>query len=940
METSDGFGLQPNTNPLYMPLKDKKKEISMIRFDKQTLPRPQVIIPGATLSNFKLQQQTNIKLASPGQRALHWQHSHHYDKNKKRTFGLDSLAQIPQQPNKKRAFDPNRTNSAFNKSSQNESQSNANSGSNKSSQNESQCCSIDSMIDKSIASIESNSSSNHNNNDIVSTIATDSNSIDFLFDTPVNPYIGSVHASSSNNGRMTLIALENRSNIHNKGSRVSNGCTLLNTSVKAQGRTNASNTDKPILATPVGKTKAPRMPTNREMESFKNHKDRSVKTLKKQHVKQQSGDSSTHAPKIAATRITSGKKRNKKNPDDDATKSESPPQDEAREAFKKSFYKNVVSNTTTRSSLRRYGSTYGHSSVAEISVVDLVSDDDDDNVNAVLNAQAAAGKKLNALKNGNLFNDQNNIINHKRNYCMVSLGYIGNINMNSFFSIHADLTFSTFVSAIDESCVKIGWLGKYVKDSKSRREQHWLINILNADIKRVYHGCIRDAVFLIVELVETRNIISVGVNDQSDSLNLGKDKDSIILISKFASSFNEMIADLYKYLEEDQINDCRISSMESVEVLLQAFLLDNGYEKLSEISIDKAEFTWFGYDLSSPPTDSFPTGRQRGPRRADDRHAFLVYPIDDNASFPITISNGDMRRLEPRNMLNDTLIDFGFKRLLQNRLTATESNNSVYAFTNFFFTKLSEKRDAKEAHALVAKWTKNIDIFSLHYVLFPINFDEHWSLTVLVKPYLLLPYFQSLAKNSTIGQHGTNSYDDFCESGFLLMDSLNIHYTNNKVTDILRNYLFEEYVEKYVRGGCNSNNINILPDSAAANGRNVDDVQNCDNKLDIGDISINSADVAMRTADATGVAATATAVIATATLANDGPSSQHLLETLREAFLDKLPAVKVRNIKSTLLFSLYYNTSCAIVQCVQAGKWHRLWYVHYQIRRYAAPNRR
>jgi sentrin-specific protease 7 len=96
-----------------------------------------------------------------------------------------------------------------------------------------------------------------------------------------------------------------------------------------------------------------------------------------------------------------------------------------------------------------------------------------------------------------------------------------------------------------------------------------------------------------------------------------------------------------------------------------------------------------------------------------------------------------MRRLEPCVYLNDNLIDLRVKNLVAK--LSDERRKKIHAFSCLFYGKLTEVNDGgKAAHSLVSRWTKSLDLFSLDFVLIPINFAMHWSLCVLVRPGELL----------------------------------------------------------------------------------------------------------------------------------------------------------------------------------------------------------
>jgi hypothetical protein len=85
------------------------------------------------------------------------------------------------------------------------------------------------------------------------------------------------------------------------------------------------------------------------------------------------------------------------------------------------------------------------------------------------------------------------------------------------------------------------------------------------------------------------------------------------------------------------------------------------------------------------------------------------------------------------------LIDLKIKHLLFELAAKNPcQRNRIHAFSCLFYAKIMEGKTAQDRHDLVAKWTKNINLFELDFILFPINQSNHWSLVVLARPNLLL----------------------------------------------------------------------------------------------------------------------------------------------------------------------------------------------------------
>lgn len=237
-------------------------------------------------------------------------------------------------------------------------------------------------------------------------------------------------------------------------------------------------------------------------------------------------------------------------------------------------------------------------------------------------------------------------------------------------------------------------------------------------------------------------------------------------------------------------------------------------------------------ELSNILTRAERTSRIESNRRAsammkyddpNDSITYLVYPIEPEAQDAITISNGDMKRLAPGVYFNDNLIDLKIKHLLTKlQSEQPELRNRIYAFSCLFFAKLTETTKAAQAHQLVAKWTKHVNLFEMDYILFPINMHNHWSLMVLARPGLLVNWETVRAKE--IESKGDQEMDEIfnkvptgaMEAGdmdneelkqalaaslqtatvenrpcFLHLDSLSMHPTN-KIFHILASYIWYE----------------------------------------------------------------------------------------------------------------------------------------------------
>lgn len=69
-----------------------------------------------------------------------------------------------------------------------------------------------------------------------------------------------------------------------------------------------------------------------------------------------------------------------------------------------------------------------------------------------------------------------------------------------------------------------------------------------------------------------------------------------------------------------------------------------------------------------------------------------------------------------------------------------EKQARVHAFSCLFYGKLTElsTKEFKASHTLVARWTKNVNLFDLDFIIIPINLTYHWSVCILTNPGQLL----------------------------------------------------------------------------------------------------------------------------------------------------------------------------------------------------------
>eukprot|EP00934_Nitzschia_sp_Nitz4_P002048 Nitzschia sp. Nitz4//scaffold80_size88189//71589//78338//NITZ4_005093-RA/size88189-processed-gene-0.64-mRNA-1//1//CDS//3329558648//2048//frame0 len=140
----------------------------------------------------------------------------------------------------------------------------------------------------------------------------------------------------------------------------------------------------------------------------------------------------------------------------------------------------------------------------------------------------------------------------------------------------------------------------------------------------------------------------------------------------------------------------------------------------------------------------------------------------------VTLRVEDYLRLEPREWLNDSLVDFWMQWISRDN-PATSS--PFHFFTSHFYSTLEDK--GPEA---VASWTerKKISLFQKKLIFIPINKDLHWSLCVVVNP-------------GAIGElYNKKENKDSPLSCMIFLDSLRMH-NKKKVGANIRCWLNNEW---------------------------------------------------------------------------------------------------------------------------------------------------
>ena len=121
-----------------------------------------------------------------------------------------------------------------------------------------------------------------------------------------------------------------------------------------------------------------------------------------------------------------------------------------------------------------------------------------------------------------------------------------------------------------------------------------------------------------------------------------------------------------------------------------------------------------------------------------------------------------------------------FLRHLCRIARAYGNGSAVHALSSFFFTKLKD-----EGPAAVAKWTNNVDVFSMDIIFVPITMSIHHSLCAVVNP------------GAIVNAYKSDMLPEDRRALLLHMDSLLAHEENdiNKFLFSWLNYLWREHIK-------------------------------------------------------------------------------------------------------------------------------------------------
>lgn len=162
----------------------------------------------------------------------------------------------------------------------------------------------------------------------------------------------------------------------------------------------------------------------------------------------------------------------------------------------------------------------------------------------------------------------------------------------------------------------------------------------------------------------------------------------------------------------------------------------------------------------------------------------VIYTFKDSKQMPISIS--DFNTLNKDQFLNDTVINFFLKRILDEAKTRdSRIGDSTYIFNTFFYEKLTqgdlntnttynEKSSVANAkfqqyYENVKRWTSKIDLFKMKNVIIPIHLNSHWFVSIIYN----LPALERKLDHDSDDKNESNEDKDGTKETPIKVDSSN-----------------------------------------------------------------------------------------------------------------------------------------------------------------------
>lgn len=201
-----------------------------------------------------------------------------------------------------------------------------------------------------------------------------------------------------------------------------------------------------------------------------------------------------------------------------------------------------------------------------------------------------------------------------------------------------------------------------------------------------------------------------------------------------------------------------------------------------------------------------------GGKRIASEDMILQYPRGQRGA--VSLHFLDLDTLKPEGMLNDTIIDF-YLKYIHNEKVPQERRHSIFIYNTFFYGRLTQLSAANSTAPLGARtkwiqtnyqfvknWTKGVDIFSMDYLVVPINEELHWYLAIIAFPRAALEYSKENGVVDGSVVPGCSRYNPtpvgLQKAQIIILDSLkdDTDLKRKFVGMILGDYLDCEYSEK------------------------------------------------------------------------------------------------------------------------------------------------
>ena len=117
--------------------------------------------------------------------------------------------------------------------------------------------------------------------------------------------------------------------------------------------------------------------------------------------------------------------------------------------------------------------------------------------------------------------------------------------------------------------------------------------------------------------------------------------------------------------------------------------------------------------------------------------------------FNITISLETFHRLKEHSWINDEVCNFYMELLKEDDAKKIAKQSLNYFANSYFYTKLRDG-DGNFCYENVRKWIKNVDVFGLERLFFPLHLnDSHWALSVIDIKNRIIYYLDSIYSDIT-----------------------------------------------------------------------------------------------------------------------------------------------------------------------------------------------